>query len=172
MAPRASRVPVRAQRRTVLLVGEGLAEQVFLGHLRALYVARGSKSVTVKNAKGKGGAHVLDCAVRQARQADYDEVAAVLDTDTQWGERERTHARQKKVRVFEATPCLEALLLQIVQAGVPVGDAAALKRQFEQRLGAAAHEPRVYERHFSRGVLDAAAQRLPLLAALIDFLRG
>ncbi|WP_348753881.1 hypothetical protein [uncultured Aquincola sp.] len=85
MAPRASRVPVRAQRRTVLLVGEGLAEQVFLGHLRALYVARGSKSVTVKNAKGKGGAHVLDYPVRQARQADYDEVAAVLDTDTQWG---------------------------------------------------------------------------------------
>lgn len=172
MAPRASRVPDRAQRRTVLVVGEGLAEQVFLGHLRALYVARGSKSVTVKNAKGKGGAHVLDYTLRQARQAAYDELAALLDTDTQWGERERTQARQKKVRVFEATPCLEALLLQIVHPAAPVGDATALKRQFEQRLGTAAHDARVYERHFSRAVLDAAGQRLPVLAALIDFLRG
>jgi len=171
MAPRAHRPPPRAQRRTALLVGEGLAEQVFLSHLKALYVARGTKSVTVKNAKGKGGAHVLDFALRQWQQAAFDEAAVMLDTDVQWGEPQRAKARQKKVQVFEATPCLEALLLQIDRPGVPAGDAAALKRQFVQRFGAEAHKPDIYECHFGQAVLDAAAKRLSVLAALIDFLR-
>lgn len=36
MAKRKVDQPVRQQRRTALLVGEGLAEQVFLSHLKAL----------------------------------------------------------------------------------------------------------------------------------------
>lgn len=172
MAPRPPRPPVRQQRRTALLVGEVLAEQVFLDHLKALYLVRGVKSVMVKNAKGKGGAHVLDYTVRQAQQADFDQVAVLLDTDTQWGEPQRTRARQKKVQVFEASPCLESLLLLIAQPGQPAGDAVALKQQFVQRFGAQAHDPRVYQHHFSQAVLDAAAPRLPVLAAMIGFLRA
>lgn len=172
MAARAHRPPPREQRRTVLLVGEGLAEQVFLSHLKLLYVARGAKSVMVKNAKGKGGAQVLDFTLRQWQQAAYDEAAALLDTDAQWGEPQRALARRKRVQVFEATPCLEALLLQVERPGPPAGDAAVLKRLFAERYGGAAHDPKVYERHFSQPVLDAAAQRLSVLAALTGFLRS
>ncbi len=34
--------PARQVRRTALLVGEGLAEEVFLKHLKAIYVERGA----------------------------------------------------------------------------------------------------------------------------------
>jgi hypothetical protein len=36
--------PARQVRRTALLVGEGLAEEVFLKHLKAIYVERGGKT--------------------------------------------------------------------------------------------------------------------------------
>lgn len=172
MAARPQRHALREQRRTVLLAGEGLAEQVFLGHLKSLYVARGTKAVTVKNAKGKGGGHVLDYTLRQAKQADFDQVGALLDTDADWGAPQRALARRKGVTVFESTPCLEAVLLRIAGHPVPPGDSAASKRGFAARFGAEAHVAKVYEQAFGREVLDAACAHVPELKALVDFLQG
>lgn len=78
------REPHRRQvARTVLVVGEGDAEVLFLQHLKALYVQRGSGVVvTIKNARGKGAANVVDFAARQSRNAAYDLVVALLDTDS------------------------------------------------------------------------------------------
>ncbi|MEI2642189.1 MAG: hypothetical protein V9G10_07610 [Candidatus Nanopelagicales bacterium] len=43
------------------VVGEGDAEVLFMQHLKSLYVQRGSGVVvTIKNARGKGAAHVVD----------------------------------------------------------------------------------------------------------------
>lgn len=171
MAMRGGRPAQREQRRTALLVGEGLAEQVFLSHLKVLYVPRGAKSVTIKNAKGKGGATVLDFAIRQWQQAAYDEVGALLDTDAQWSDAQRALARRKQVQVFESDPCLEALLLRVAGLAVPAGGSAAHKRAFKDQLGAEAHIAKVYERSFDRATLDAACERLPELKAIVDFLQ-
>lgn len=167
-----TRVTPRAQRRTCLLVGEGHAEQQFLLHLKTLYVGRGSKSVTIKNAKGKGGHHVLTFTLRQRCQAAYDQVGTLLDTDTDWGAKEQARARRKQIQVFESTPCLEALLLHIAGHGVPEGDTAAVKRVFLQRYTDAAHSPRVYAQFFGRDVLTAARARVDVLADLLTFLES
>lgn len=72
----------RQAARTLLLVGEGDAEEMFLRHLKGLFVVRGSGlSVTIKNARGKGAAHVVDFAHRHSLNAAFDEVAALLDAD-------------------------------------------------------------------------------------------
>lgn len=64
---------VRQAARTVLLVGEGDAEVLFMRHFKSLYVHRYSGvAVTIKNARGMGAAHVVDFAYRQSRNADYD----------------------------------------------------------------------------------------------------
>ena len=161
--------PVRQQRRTALLVGEGLAEQVFLSHLKALYVERGHKQVSIKNAKGKGGAHVLDYTRRQGLQAAFDETAALLDTDTDWGDKQRASAREWGIKVIEAQPCLEALLLRIAGQRVPHGTEAC-KKAFAKRFGSPAHEAAVLERHFTRAVLDKARPTVPALEQLVLFL--
>lgn len=161
--------PARQLRRTALLVGEGLAEEVFLRHLKAIYVERGVKTVTVKNAKGKGGKQVLDYTIAQRKVADYDQEAALLDTDTNWADVQRVHARRNRVIIFEAAPCLEALLLRVA-GQQPPGRTAECKQIFEQRFGSAAHEERVYERHFPREVLEAARARVPVLQQLIQYL--
>ena len=51
--------------RTLLIVGEGGAEEAFLKHVKHLYVPRGcGLIVTIKNARGKGAQHVINWTAR------------------------------------------------------------------------------------------------------------
>lgn len=169
MAQRPLPVFERHQRRTALMVGEGLAEELFLKHLRALYVVRGSKQITVKSAKGKGGAHVLDYTRRQSAQAAYDHVAALLDTDTDWGEEQQALAAKLSIEVFEAQPCLEAVLLRACGHRVP-HSTPQCKKTFKQKFGAEAHAAGLFDRHFPLVLLEAARVRQSDLDRLIQFL--
>ena len=152
--------------RTVLVVGEGDAEVRFLQHLKALYVLRGSGVVvTIKNARGKGAAHVVDFAVRQSRNAAYDLVVALLDTDADWNDQTRAAARKGKVHVVPCHPCLEAVLLSVYHAPVLGRNTLQLKQDFDARFGGPAHDPAVW-RHFNQDALDAALPRIAVLRSL------
>ena len=71
-------MPARKRRtayHTVLVVGEGTTECAFLRHIKTLYNSRGcGVSVTIRNAHGKGPDHVVDYAIRQCRNAEYDRI--------------------------------------------------------------------------------------------------
>lgn len=156
--------------RTLLLVGEGDAEEFFLRHLCDLYVQRGSGvRVTVKNARGKGAAHVVDYAIRQSRNAEYDVKAALLDTDTDRNDRTRAAARRGRIHVVACEPCLEAVLLTLHRVSVE-GGTAQLKQEFAARFGAPASEPTVPGRHLGRALLDEARMRVPQLQDLLGLL--
>lgn len=117
-------------KRTLLIVGEGYDEEAFLNHLKHLYVQRGcGLSVTIKNARGKGALHVIDWTARQIANADYDAVAALLDTDTDWNAKTEKLARTKKIQVLKSSPCFEAMMLRLIGKSGN-GDASALKRKF------------------------------------------
>ena len=157
--------------RTVLLVGEGDAEVQFMQHLKGLYVQRGSGVVvTIKNARGKGAAHVVDFAFRQSRNAAYDVKAALLDTDTDWNDKTRAAARKAKVHVIPCQPCLEAVLLTTHRAQVEGRTTAQLKQDFAARFGAAASDASVL-RHFSLEVMHEARSRITILDELLNLLR-
>jgi len=165
------RVAMRRQAaRTVLLVGEGDAEVQFLQHLKGLYVQRGSGvAVTIKNARGKGAAHVVDFARRQSINAAYDVVAALLDTDTDWNDKSRSAARKARVHVKPCNPCLEALLLTVHLAPVEGRTTTQLKHDFAARFGATASEA-VVLRHFSREAIEAALVRMDVLRSIVHLL--
>ncbi len=153
---------------TVLVVGEGDSEVAWLQHLKSLYVARGSGvAVTIKNARGKGAAHVVDVAIRQSRNAAFDVRVVLLDTDTDWTDKTRATARKAKVQVVPADPCLEAWLLAVHAYPVHGKTSAQLKQDFAARFGAAATDPKVFARHFPHAFLEEKRLRLPALAALI-----
>lgn len=161
---------VRQVARTVLLVGEGDAEVQFMLHLKGLYVQRGSGVVvTIKNARGKGAAHVVDFAFRQSRNAAYDMKATLLDTDADWNDKTRAAARKASIHVMPCEPCLEAVLLQIHREPVHGLMTAQLKRNFLARFGAAASNA-VILRSFSRDVLDEARSRIRVLDELLNLL--
>jgi hypothetical protein len=159
----------RRQQTTVLLVGEGHAEVTWLAHLKQLYVTRGNGvSVSIKNARGKGAGHVIDFAIRQKRNAAYDRVLAVLDTDVDWGPHEQARAHAERVAVIPSLPCLEAMLLGLHAFTREGLSSTQWKKEFYARFGAAADEPSVYAEHFGRSVVQSGRVRIKTLDQLLE----
>lgn len=158
----------RAQLFTILLVGEGHAEEALLRHLKALYAPRGSGvAVTIRNARGKGAAHVVDYAIGQTRNAAYDYKLALLDADTDWTERVKKCAAEENIEVIACDPCLEVLLLS-AYGPVRVGyTSVQAKRQFRDRFGVSADEPRVYAEHFALERLEESRKHTTDLDRLL-----
>ena len=165
-----SKRPVpRRQRFTILLVGEGHAEVALLTHLKGLYASRGSGvAVSIRNARGKGAAYVVNYAIRQTRNAAYDRVVTLLDADTDWNSAVRSKAARAHIEVIACAPCLEVLLLHVRDEAVRDGlTSVQIKQQFKARFGAPAHEPHIYPEHFGRQYLDHARHRLGELDRLL-----
>ena len=165
------KLKTRPLRKTLLIVVEGEAEVVFVNHLRTLYVKREtSPHTTIKNARGKGGAHVLKKGNAYTRQADYDQKVLILDTDVNWGVAQKKKAADENWIVIESTPCFEAFLLDILNIHYP-GDSQAQKKRFDKKFHGAAHEVTVIKKIYSQEVLNDAALRMENLAKLIDVIR-
>jgi hypothetical protein len=157
--------------RTVLVVGEGNSEVLFVKHLLTLYGRRGGGvRVTVKNARGKGAANVVDVAIRHSRNAAYDVCAALLDTDVGWNQTTEQLAHKGGVRVLSSTPCLEALLLEIHQMPLANRSSAQLKAAFAAQFGKPATDPLVYVQHFALSRLTQARLRVVALHRLLTLL--
>ncbi|MBW8067571.1 MAG: hypothetical protein GJU73_09020 [Ferrovum sp.] len=153
--------------RTLLIVGEGRHEEAFLNHLKSLYVTRGcGLSVNIKNAHGKGALHVIDWTAKQIANADYDVVAALLDTDTDWNVKTEKLAKTKKIQVLKSEPCLEAMMLRLIGESV-TGDANALKRQFAQFVNNDATKHDHYALHFGSACLLAGRTKEPTIDTLL-----
>jgi hypothetical protein len=111
---------VRKQRKTLLAMGEGKAEAAFLAHLRKLYCTNGKGvNVTIRNANGKGPGNVIATAIGALRITSYDKKLCLLDTDLDWTIENKKDAKRKKIELIGSTPCLEGLLLLILQKTVP-----------------------------------------------------
>jgi hypothetical protein len=153
-----------------LIVGEGDAEVVFLKYLKDLYVARGSGvAVTIKNAHGKGALHVVDFAIRQSKSVQYDQVAALLDTDTDWTDAAKKKAKQGKVHVLPCNPCLEALLLSLKDELTVGRTTGQLKGLFERRFGGSASDVD-WHRHLSLDAVNAKRAIQPVVNQLVHLL--
>lgn len=162
---------IRVVRKTILVVGEGLAEVALAQQLKATYTRDGNGcAMTIRNARGKGGRHVIDYAARQMRASEFTTVCAVLDTDTDWDQEVEAIARRSGIEVVANDPCLEAMLLRV--HGVAAGRTTAdCKRLFKDRFGGEAHDAGIISRHFQRGHLDGArgsVESLDRLMTLIE----
>jgi hypothetical protein len=157
----------RSQLVTVLIVCEGYAEAAFIKHCKALWLERGAGLVvTIKNARGKGAAQVVNYALRQAANAQYDRLFALLDTDTDWTDTVKTEAEDGGLTVLAANPCIEAELLALHIESMRSKVASKLKQQFRKRFGGEAHDKKVYELHFSKELLDSACNHHGLVSAI------
>jgi hypothetical protein len=157
----------RHVKRTVLVVGEGDAEVAFLRHLRGLYARDSGVAFTIKNAFGKGALHVVDVAIAQSRNAEYDLRVVLLDTDTDWSDATASRARKAKVQVFKSEPCFEAVLLAILGQYPSCQNAKAWKVALKSHAGRDAHDSRLYEKLFSSEVLQVRQAQVAVLADLI-----
>ena len=159
-------------RKTLLVVGEGDSEEAFLKHLRDLYCSRGEGvATTVRNAHGKGPENVLDHVTRQARNANFDKLVALLDTDLLWTDKLRKDARKAKIDMIGSIPCFEGLLLSIL--GKPPGaQCADCKKAIQQLIDIDLTERQSYAKHFPKAVLDAARLKIVELDQLLKAFEG
>lgn len=162
----------RSIRPTLLVVGEGDCEEAFLRHLRALYCAdHVGVSAKIYNARGKGPENVIEQTRRQAQISAYDRHVALLDTDLDWTPGTIAKARKHKIMMIGSEPCLEGLLLTILGQRPPsLSDAC--KRQIHARLRCDLTEPRHYEAHFPRSLLESARTTVVNLDMLLRNFEG
>lgn len=153
--------------RTLLIVGEGRHEEGLLNHLKQLYAPRGcGLSVTIKNARGKGALHVIDWTSKQIANANYDAVAALFDTDTDWNAKTEKLAKSKKIQILKSEPCLEAMMLRLIGKSVN-GDAHALKKQFAKFVSNDPTQRNSYALYFDSHCLQEGRSKEPTIDALL-----
>ncbi len=158
--------------KTVLIVGEGDTEKAFLDHLKRLYVTRGcGVTVTVRNAHGKGPGNVIDAAMRHAKNGDFDIVAVLMDTDLPWTDEVRALAREHRICLVGATPCVDGLLLQILGERIPA-QSNRCKGAFHAHLGRKPFVREAYEPDFSKLLLDMKSTTIPALGKLLALMAG
>jgi len=156
--------------RTLLIVGEGRHEEAFLNHLKQLYVPRGcGLTVTIKNARGKGALHVIEWTIRQIANADFDTVATLLDTDTDWDAKAKKLATKNKILVLKSEPCFEAMMLRLIGKSA-IGDTRTLKRQFAPLVNNDATQRENYAINFGVECLNAGRGKEHTIDALLRLL--
>jgi hypothetical protein len=165
-------VATRRTNKTVLIVGEGDTEKAFLDHLKSLYVARDSGvSVKVLNAHGGSPQNIVEFAIRQITQADYQLVAVLMDTDVPWPQQTRVMATRKKIILVGAHPCCDGLLLQI--SGQPVPDQSdRCKMALAKLMGGKPTSPELLARQFPKDLLDQQGSQIVVLGSLLTILAG
>jgi hypothetical protein len=138
--------------KTLLIVGEGYDELAFLNHIKQFPGVCGQGvQITIKNARGKGALGVIEWTRRQTLNTAYDQVAAMIDTDTDWTPEAQKLAKANKIQVIASDPCLEALLLRLI--GKIPGEAKTLKSQFAPFVNGDATLRESYAAHFGQAVL-------------------
>lgn len=162
----------RKTNKTVLIVGEGDTEKAFLDRLKALYVTRDcGVSAKVLNAHGGSPEYIVEFSIRQIKQADYELVAVLMDTDVPWPQQVRTIANSKKIVLIGAQPCCDGLLLEVLGQPVPA-ESERCKEALTKLLGGKATSPDLLTRHLSKEVLERRRAHVAVLDDLLTILAG
>jgi hypothetical protein len=168
--------PRRAASQTLLMYGEGLGEEVFLKYLKGLYARDSGVAVTIRNGKGGNAADIIIDAANAP--GGFDRRIVVLDNDKDSIEmqRARQEAKIRGVEIIENTPCLEALLLAILNDGENYSGKPSswCKKEFESRYIDKKKRTEVgeYGKYFPKSLLDSTMVKVPELKTLISIMRG
>lgn len=178
MISRGSRV-ARQVRPTALVYCEGGHELWFTRHLRKTYSKTSISSTHFTILQGGGGSQ--DKLVIEALKipGDFTRVLVKLDDDRPSQEIDKANritskatTSQKQVLIHRSKPCLDALLLSILNPGVSYvrRQSKTCKKEFEVIIPNAKRTSSApYERIFTYSVLEAARKRIPELDDLISF---
>jgi hypothetical protein len=151
---------------------EGFDEEAFLKYLKSELVPRNAGLVvTIKNAKGKGAKHVIDWTIRQAAIAEYDKVAALFDTDTDWTQAVIQQAKKHNVLLLKSDPCFEAMMLRLLGITLDL-NLKNLKAQFAPFVNCGATRSENYAEHFSPEMLAAKQHIEPTIELLLILLKS
>jgi hypothetical protein len=171
-----NRKQIRKAKHTILFYVEGSSEEVFLKHLRRVYARNSGVAVTIRN--GQGGS--ADGITRRAGcyPGGFDKRVAVLDNDKPKNEmaKARELAKAGGVDVIENSPCLEALLLRVLNGGkiLEDGDSKYYKKEFEKKHICESKRCDIdeYAKIFPKNILDGSRKKVKELGEIVGLMEG
>jgi hypothetical protein len=111
--------PTKNTKKTILIVGEGETEKAFLQHLKELLVSREADFVVkVECGSGGGPKGVVQKTIRLRSSRAYDKCFVLVDADRAFEPDSKLEERMRKkprVEMLKSTPCVEGLLLAVLQ---------------------------------------------------------
>lgn len=164
----------RQASKTLLVFGEGFNEEMFLKHLRSLYSYKSNVAITVKKGKGGDAQNIVIDADKTL--GSYDRKIVILDNDKSKPEmlKARQEAKNRNIELIENTPCLEYLLVSILDKK-PSGKASAwCKGEFEGKYldKKKRGEPSEYAKLFPKKLLDIKRSKILELNKLVSIMEG
>jgi hypothetical protein len=164
----------RQASKTLLVFGEGFGEEMFLKHLKSLYSYKSNVAITVKKGKGGDAQNIVIDADRTL--GAFDRKIVILDNDKTKTEmvKARQEAKNRGIELVENTPCLEFLLITILDKKPSGRNSNWCKGEFEskylnkKRRG----EPSEYIKLFSKKLLDAKRSKISELNKLVLIMEG
>lgn len=164
---------LRPRKITVLAFGEGDDEKVFLRYIVANYCRRDKVAVASASAGGGGPTYILEKAMSFRRGEKRDFEFILLDTDKVWPEEMVELAREQGIELIGNTPCLESLLLEILNIPIPdnIGSGRC-KQLFEEQCLSGNFNEEECQRLFPKPILNLARQRIQKLDTIIKKIEG
>ncbi|MAA72665.1 MAG: hypothetical protein CMI29_06965 [Opitutae bacterium] len=160
----------RPLKETLIIVGEGQAEVAFINHVKSLYGV-GNPKVKAKSAGGKGPSNVIGDAIGTLNCSGCDRVVSLLDTDIEWPKVKVKEAKKREIILIGSDPCLEGLLLRILEKRVPP-QSIDCKREMHPLLDGRETDKKSYAQLFSRVTLDSVRDKIEELDLLIKIISG
>lgn len=165
----------RAAKTTMLVYGEGQAEEIFLKHLRKLYTRDSGVAITIKKGKGGTPEGVVKSAINYS--GGFDRKIVVIDNDKRKVEMEKARktAKDHNIELIENTPCLEALLLNILEdVDYKSKSSAWCKQKFEKKYITKKQrtETHRYEKLFLKKDLEKQRGEIITLDQMISAMGG
>ncbi len=162
----------RKLKETLVFVGEGETEEAFISYLRSLF-STGNPSVKVKSAGGKGPSNVIGDAIGTLNSSGCDRVAALLDLDLPWPKTKVRTARNKKIILIGVDPCIEAMLIDILEIQRPTPcNNQTCKVLLHPKLNGSPTEKTSYAALFNKDMLIKARTRVSPLDDIIKVITG
>jgi len=157
--------PRRAQH-TTLIVVEGDTEVALVKYLKGLCGRNCGTRVTPENAHGGSGDFVLKLAIKLCKA--YDARACLYDTDRAPETKKYIRkAKQLGIQEIKSTPCIEALLLEILEDKVPASTEDC-KRAMQRVVGTdSLTEVATFEKYFPQDLIERRSAEVSQLGALM-----
>ncbi len=167
---------IRRAKCTILFYVEGSSEEVFLKHLRRTYARNSGVAVTIRNGQGGSADGIVQRAI--CYPGGFDRRVAVLDNDKPKNEMAKARALAKTagVEIIENCPCLEALLLRILNGGKILEDANSkyYKKEFEKKHICESKRCNIdeYAKIFPKNVLDGSRKKVKELGRIVGLMEN
>ena len=164
----------RQASKTLLVFGEGFDEEMFLKHLKSLYSYKSNVAITIK--KGKGGDAKNIVIDADKTPGAFDRKIVILDNDKTKTEmtKARQEAKNRNIELIENTPCLEHLLVSILDKKPSGKNSDWCKGEFESKYLSKKKRGELseYIKLFPKKLLDIKRLKISELNKLILIMEG